>query len=181
MKWQSTPTASLALKIQLPVASFDSIFPVHRHLVTASRNQASRTPLNIWTSILSPAPNLAACLSQLKTYDAMVPTNHRGRTRRCWCALVRDPANWQHLHTPPTGNLCPNDGVHRWMGSAAQDRRATWLSAIALSTGQLCTRHPLHRQAGWRPTRYPAFGEGVVINGSGVQTHPTRAGATTPP
>jgi hypothetical protein len=49
VKWRSTPTASLALNAQLPVAAFDSIFPVVPRLVTASRSPGSQTRISIWT------------------------------------------------------------------------------------------------------------------------------------
>ena len=69
------------------------------------------------------------------------------------------------------GTVNPGDGVHRWMGSIAQDRRGNM--AVGYSVVNGTDVYPGIRYTGRRasdPLGQMPQGEGVVINGSGVQT-----------
>ena len=69
------------------------------------------------------------------------------------------------------GTYAPNDGVHRWMGSVAQDKKgniATGYSVVNATTVFPGIRY-IGRLAG-DPLGQMTLGEGVIINGSGVQT-----------
>jgi len=69
------------------------------------------------------------------------------------------------------GTYAPNDGVHRWMGSAAMD----WQGNIALgySVSNATTVYPGIRYTGrlaGDTLGQMTLGEGTIIDGSGVQT-----------
>ena len=67
VKWSATPVASLTLKTQLPVASFDSIFPCRADLprLSAATGHRESGPIPRH-SLLSPATHVAVGLSQLR-------------------------------------------------------------------------------------------------------------------
>jgi len=69
------------------------------------------------------------------------------------------------------GTYSPVDGVHRWMGSIAQDKKGNM--AVGYSVVNGTTVFPGIRYTGrlsGDPLGQMTLGEGVVINGSGVQT-----------
>ena len=69
------------------------------------------------------------------------------------------------------GTYAPNDGVHRWMGSIAQDKNGN--TALGYSVVNATTVFPGIRYTGrlaGDPLGQMTQGEGVIINGSGVQT-----------
>jgi hypothetical protein len=125
IKWRSTPIASLELKIQIPVASFDSIFPCG----PTSRDclpQPGITNANQYLDILSyrQRPTWRLAYRNFGTYDALV-TNQSvealpGVAGVRWYELRRTFGTYSLYQQ---GTYAPNDGVHRWMGSIAQDRR----------------------------------------------------------
>jgi hypothetical protein len=69
------------------------------------------------------------------------------------------------------GTYAPSDGVHRWMGSAAQDKNGN--IAVGYSVVNGVDVYPgiryTARLAG-DPLGQMTLGEGTIINGSGVQT-----------
>jgi hypothetical protein len=68
------------------------------------------------------------------------------------------------------GTYAPNDGVHRWMGSIAQDKKGNM--ALGYSVVNATSVFPGIRYTGRLssdPLGQMTLGEGVVINGSGVQ------------
>jgi hypothetical protein len=69
------------------------------------------------------------------------------------------------------GTYAPNDGVHRWMGSAAQDGQGN--IALVYSVVNGVNVYPGIRYTGrlsGDPLGQMTLGEGTIINGSGVQT-----------
>ena len=78
------------------------------------------------------------------------------------------------------GTFAPNDGIHRWMGSAAMDRKGNMALGYSVVNG--ATVYPGIRYAG-RLSRDPlgdmSLGEGTIINGSACRRRPTPAGETT--
>jgi len=173
VKWRSTPIASLTLNTQLPVAAFDSIFPC----APTSRDclpQPGITNPAQYLDILSyrQRPTFRLAYRNFKTYDAMV-TNQSvealpGVAGVRWYE-IRRTGNTYSLYQQ--GTYAPGDGVHRWMGSAAQDKKGNM--AIGYSVVNGTTVFPgiryTGRQAG-DPLGTLPLGEGVIINGSGVQT-----------
>jgi hypothetical protein len=173
VKWRSTPTASLVLATQLPTAPFDSIFPC----APTSRDclpQPGITDPNQYLDILSyrQRPTWRLAYRNFKSYDAMV-TNQSveaapGIAGVRWYEIRRVNGTYSIYQQ---GTYAPGDGVHRWMGSAAQDKKGD--IAIGYSVVNGTTVFPGIRYTGrlaGDPLGQMTLGEGTVINGSGVQT-----------
>jgi hypothetical protein len=172
VKWRSTPLASLALKTQLPTAPFDSIFPC----APTSRDclpQPGITDPNQYLDILSyrQRPTFRLAFRNFKTYETMV-TNQSveaapGVAGVRWYEIrsPRDPVIYQQ------GTYAPTDGVHRWMGSVAQDKYGNLAAGYSVVNG--IDVYPGIRYAGrvpGDPLGELGQSEAVLQNGSGVQT-----------
>jgi hypothetical protein len=173
VKWRSTPTASIVFKAQLPVASFDSIFPCG-----PSRGcipQPGITNPDQYLDILSyrQRPTWRLAYRNFKDYDSMV-TNQSvealpGIAGVRWYEIRRDGSGAYSIHQQ--GTYAPNDGVHRWMGSIAQDKNGNM--AVGYSVSNAVDVYPGIRYTGrlaGDPLGEMTLGEGVIMNGSGVQT-----------
>ncbi|HET8646438.1 MAG TPA: hypothetical protein VFO85_13170, partial [Vicinamibacteria bacterium] len=82
---------------------------------------------------------------------------------------IRDPNGSPVLHQH--GTYAPNDGVHRWMGSAAMDRMGNL--AVGFSVSNDTTVFPGIRYAGRLvsdPLGQLAQGEAVMFEGAGIQS-----------
>jgi hypothetical protein len=173
VKWRSTPEASLTLAAQLPVASFDSIFPC----APTSRDcipQPGITNPAQYLDILSyrQRPTWRLAYRNFKDHDVLV-TNQSvealpGRAGVRWYEIRRTDAAYSLFQQ---GTYAPNDGVHRWMGSIAMD----WQGNIALgySVSDATVVYPGIRYTGrlsGDPLGQMSLGEGTIMNGSGVQT-----------
>jgi hypothetical protein len=175
VKWRSTPIASLALKTQLPVASFDSNFPC----APGSRDclpQPGIVDPAQYLDILSyrQRPTFRLAYRNFKDYEALV-TNQSvealpGVAGVRWYEIRRDEAGDYSLYQQ--GTYAPNDGVHRWMGSIAQDKKGN--AALGYSVVNGVNVFPGIRYTGrlaGDPLGQMTLGEGTIINGSGVQTN----------
>jgi len=173
VKWQATPTASLTFKAQLPVAAFDSIFPCK----PTSRDclpQPGVGNRNQYLDILSyrQRPTWRLAYRNFGTYDAMV-TNQSvealpGIAGVRWYEIRRTDTTYTLFQQ---GTYAPNDGVHRWMGSVAQDKNGNIAAGYSVVNGT--NVYPGIRYTGrlaGDPLGQMTLGEGVIINGSGVQT-----------
>ena len=172
VKWRSTPTASLDLAGQLPVASFDSIFPC----APTSRDclpQPGITNPAQFLDILSyrQRPTWRLAYRNFKDYDAMVTTQSveamPGVAGMRWYEIRRTGGTYSIYQQ---GTYAPADGVHRWMGSVAQDKKGN--IALGYSVVNGVDVFPGIRYTGrlaTDPLGDMALGEGVIINGSGVQ------------
>jgi hypothetical protein len=171
VQWRSTPTASLNLVSQLPVASFDSIFPcapTSRDCLPQPGVDPSR-----YLDILSyrQRPTWRLAYRNFGTYEAMV-TNQSvealpGVAGVRWYEIRR--ANGQ-FSLYQQGTYAPNDGVHRWMGSIAQDKKGNMALGYSVVNG--VDVYPGIRYTGrlsGDPLGQMTLGEGVIINGSGSQ------------
>jgi len=171
VQWRSTPTASLNLTTQLPVASFDSIFPCS----PGSRDclpQPGVAPAQ-YLDILSyrQRPTWRLAYRNFGTYEAMV-TNQSvealpGVAGVRWYEIRR--ANGQ-FSLYQQGTYAPNDGVHRWMGSIAMDKKGDMALGYSVVNG--VDVYPGIRYTGrlsGDPLGQMTLGEGVIINGSGSQ------------
>jgi hypothetical protein len=174
VKWRSTPTASLALKVQLPTAPFDSVFPC----APTARDclpQPGITDPNQYLDILSyrQRPTWRLTYRNFKNYETLV-TNQSveaapGVAGVRWYEIRRDASGNYSIYQQ--GTYAPGDGVHRWMGSAAQDKKGN--IAIGYSVVNGTTVFPGIRYTGrlaGDPLGQMTLGEGTIINGSGVQT-----------
>jgi hypothetical protein len=172
IKWSSTPIASLNLAAQLPVASFDSIFPC----APGSRDclpQPGITDPAQFLDILSyrQRPTWRLAYRNFKNYEALV-TNQSvealpGVAGVRWYEIRRTGSSYTLFQQ---GTYAPSDGVHRWMGSVAMDKNGD--IALGYSVVNGTTLFPGIRYTGrlsGDPLGQMTLGEGTVINGSGVQ------------
>ena len=173
--------ASLILNTQLPVASFDSIFPcgvVPGTLPPSSRDclpQPGITNGSQYLDILSyrQRPTFRLAYRNFKDHESLV-TNQSvealpGVAGVRWYEIRRDGAGKYSLYQQ--GTYAPTDGVHRWMGSAAMDKKGD--IALGYSVVNGTDVFPGIRYTGrlsGDPLGQMTLGEGVIKNGAGVQT-----------
>jgi hypothetical protein len=173
VKWNSTAEASLALASQLPVAAFDSVFPCG----PTSRDclpQPGITNRAQYLDILSyrQRPTWRLAYRSFKSYDSLV-TNQSvealpGVAGIRWYEIRRSDAGYSLYQQ---GTYAPSDGVHRWMGSVAMDRVGNVAMGYSVVNGT--NVFPGIRYTGrlaGDPLGQMTLGEGVIVNGSGVQT-----------
>jgi len=173
VKWRSTPLASLTLNTQLPTASFDSVFPCAPDARDCLPQPGITNPAQ-FLDILSyrQRPTWRLAYRNFKDYEALV-TNQSVEARPGvagvrWYEIRR--ANGAYSINQQ-GTYAPNDGVHRWMGSIAQDRKGDMALGYSVVNGT--TVFPGIRYTGrlaGDSLGQMTLGEGVIINGSGVQT-----------
>jgi hypothetical protein len=173
VKWRANPIALINLEAQLPVAEFDSIFPC----APTSRDclpQPGITDPNQYLDILSyrQRPTWRLAYRKFSDYESMV-TNQSveampGVAGVRWYEIRRVDGTYS-VHQQ--GTYAPGDGIHRWMGSIAQDKNGNM--AVGYSVVDATTVFPGIRYTGrlaGDPLGQMTLGEGVIINGSGVQT-----------
>jgi hypothetical protein len=172
VKWRATPVASLTLATQLPVAPFDSIFPC----APTSRDclpQPGITNPAQYLDVLSyrQRPSWRLAYRSFGTYEALV-TNQSveatpGMAGVRWYEIRRTGGVYS---LQQQGTYAPADGVHRWMGSAAMDRKGN--IALGYSVVDGTSVYPGIRYTGrlaGDTLGQMSLGEGVIINGTGVQ------------
>jgi len=172
VQWQANPIASLKLVAQLPVAGFDSIFPC----APTSRDclpQPGITNPNQYLDILSyrQRPTWRLAYRNFGKYESFV-TNQSveaapGVAGVRWYE-IRRTGNTYSLYQQ--GTYAPSDGVHRWMGSIAQDRMGNMALGYSVVNGT--DVYPGIRYTGrlaGDALGQMTLGEGVIMNGSGVQ------------
>ena len=173
VKWRSTPIASLALSTQLPTAAFDSIFPC----APTSRDclpQPGIIDPSQYLDILSyrQRPTWRLAYRNFKGYEVLV-TNQSveaspGSAGARWYEIRRTGSTYSLFQQ---GTYAPADGIHRWMGSIAQDKKGNMALGYSVVNGTSVFPGIRYtgRLAGDTPGEMTQ-GEGVVINGDGVQT-----------
>jgi hypothetical protein len=172
VKWQANPVASIVLKAQLPVASFDSIFPC----APGSRDclpQPGIVDPRQYLDILSyrQRPTFRLAYRNFRTYESLV-TNRSvealpGVAGARWYEIRRTGGSYSVYQQ---GTYAPNDGVHRWMGSIAQDKNGN--IALGYSVVNGVNVYPGIRYTGrlsGDPLGQMTLGEGTIIDGTGVQ------------
>jgi hypothetical protein len=171
--WNAQPTASLSLAAQVPVAGFDSIFPcapTARDCLPQPGVSNPNEKLDILSYRQRPTWRLAYC--HFGEYETLV-TNQSVEARAGVAGVrwyeIRRSAGAYSVHQQ--GTYAPTDGVHRWMGSAAMDRLGN--IALGYSVVNGVDVYPGIRYTGRLkddPLGEMTLGEGVIVNGSGVQT-----------
>jgi hypothetical protein len=173
IKWKANPEASIVLKTQLPVASFDSIFPCGPDSRDCLPQPGIVNPAQ-YLDILSyrQRPTFRLAYRNFKTYESLV-TNQSveaqpGVAGARWYEIRRTGSSYSVYQQ---GTYAPNDGVHRWMGSIAQDKNGNMALGYSVVNGT--NVFPGIRYTGrlaGDPLGQMTLGEGTIINGAGVQT-----------
>ena len=177
VKWLANPVASISLNTQLPVASFDSIFPCGLYPGQTSRDclpQPGVPPTaNNLLDILSyrQRPTFRLAYRNFRTYESLV-TNQSvealpGVAGARWYEIRRAGGSYSLYQQ---GTYAPNDGVHRWMGSIAMDKNGNM--ALGYSVVNATNVYPGIRYTGrlsGDPSGQMTLGEGTIIDGSGIQ------------
>ena len=171
--WQADPVASIELKAQLPTAAFDSIFPC----APTSRDcipQPGIVNPNQFLDILSyrQRPTWRLAYRNFGDYESLV-TNQAveatpGIAGARWYEVRRINGDYAIRQQ---GTYAPGDGVHRWMGSIAQDKNGNM--ALGYSVSNATTVFPGIRYTGrlaGDPAGTMTLGEGTIVSGTGVQT-----------
>jgi len=175
--WQANPVASIVLKTQLPVTSFDSIFPCGGHPGQTGRDclpQPGVAPTaNNLLDILSyrQRPTFRLSYRNFGTYESLV-TNQSVEALPAvagvrWYEIRRTSGSYSLYQQ---GTYAPNDGVHRWMGSIAQDKNGNMALdySVVNGTDVFPGIRYTGRSAG-DPLGMMTLGEGTIIDGSGIQ------------
>jgi hypothetical protein len=173
VKWRSQPQASLVLAAQLATAPFDSIFPC----APGSRDclpEPGITNPDQYIDILSyrQRPTWRLAYRNFKTYESLV-TNQSvealpGVAGARWYEIRRTGGVYSLYQQ---GTYAPGDGVHRWMGSVAQDKKGDMALGFSVVNGT--DVFPGIRYTGrlvGDPLGEMTQGEGEIIAGTGVQT-----------
>jgi hypothetical protein len=186
VRWNATPDASLSLVSQLPVASFDSIFPcgtVAGTLPPSARDclpQPGITNGSQFLDILSyrQRPTNRLGYRNFGNYEALVATQSveakPGIAGMRWYEVRRTmdnpkPDSPSQYSVQQQGTFSP-DNVHRWMGSVAMDRQGN--IALGYSVVDGTSVFPGIRYTGrlaGDPLGQMTLGEGTIVNGTGVQ------------
>ena len=181
VKWRSTPRASLVLATQLPVASFDSIFPCG----PTSRDCLPQPGITNPTQFLDvqsyrQRPLWRLAYRNFKGYESLVTTQTveaaPGTAGMRWYEIRRTdgntvyPAGGTSYSLYQQGTFAPGDGVHRWMGSVAQDKQGNMALGYSVVNG--VDVYPGIRYTGrlsGDPLGEMTLGEGTIVDGTGVQ------------
>jgi hypothetical protein len=171
--WKNPKSASLDLKAQLPVASFDSVFPCGPD----SRDclpQPGITSTGQYLDILSYRQRATWRLAyrNFGKYDALVTSQSveatPGKAGVRWYEVRRKKGTYSLYQQ---GTYAPDDGVNRWMGSAAMDSKGNIGLGFSVVNGD--NVYPGIRYTGRLksdPKGQMTLGEGKIIKGTGVQT-----------
>lgn len=172
VKWKSTPEASIVLNTQLPVAAFDSIFPCGPTSRDCLPQPGITNPAQ-FLDILSyrQRPTWRLAYRNFKDYEALV-TNQSvealaGVAGVRWYEIRRNGGTYSLYQQ---GTYAPGDGIHRWMGSIAQDNDGNMALGYSVVNG--VDVFPGIRYTGRLsddPLGQLPQGEATVIDGTGVQ------------
>jgi hypothetical protein len=165
-------SSTFGLTAQLPTAPFDSNYPCAPTSRDCLPQPGIVNPAQ-YLDILSyrQRPTFRLQYRNFKTHESLV-TNQSVEARD-HVAGVR----WYELRNPQNpviyqqGTWAPDDGVHRWMGSVAQDKNGNLAAGYSVVNGT--DLFPGIRYAGrlaGDPLGQLSQGEAVLQNGAGVQT-----------
>jgi hypothetical protein len=179
IQWTTPPTASLVLADQLPVASFDSIFPCgiidSPPPAPTARDCLAQPGVapNQYLDILSyrQRPMWRLAYRNFGGYEAMVTNQSVEAAQRTagvrWYEIRRTAGNYSVYQQ---GTYAPGDGIHRWMASIAMDKKGNMALGYSVVNG--VDVYPGIRYTGRMagdPLGVMPLGEAVLINGSGSQ------------
>jgi len=174
VSWEDHPSGSIELKAQLPVAPFDSIFPCGPVSARDCLPQPGITNRTQFLDILSyrQRPTFRLAYREFDDYASMVTGQSveaaPGVAGMRWYEIRRDHHGTYTVRQQST--YAPADGVHRWMGSLAMDRRGNVAMGYSVVNG--VDVFPGIRYTGRLaedPLNQMTLAEGVIINGTGSQ------------
>jgi len=187
--WQSPEDASLNLASQLHVAAFTSKFPCTDTItINPPPVTGGPPPPNSQTRSCIPQPGTTRKIDILSSrqrptyrlayrnfggFETMV-TNQSvqaspGMAGVRWYEIRRKNGEYSVFQQ---GTYAPADGVHRWMGSIAMDKKGNMGLGYSVSNG--IDVYPGIRFTGRLkkdPPGQMTLGEGVIIDGTGSQLH----------
>jgi hypothetical protein len=174
--WGQPESSTFGLAKSVPIAPYDTVFPCKPSF---SRSCIPQPDTGNRIDILSyrQRPLFRLAYRNFGDHESLV-TNQSVEARE-GIAGVR----WWELRNPldpvvyQEGTYAPDDGVHRWMGSAAMDKVGNL--ALGYSVSNDTTVYPGIRYAGrlaGDPPGTLAQGEAVLVNGSGSQKKSARWG-----
>jgi hypothetical protein len=171
--WKNPNKASLDLKAQLPVASFDSIFPCSpdaRDCLPQPGISNSSQYLDFLGYRQRPTWRLA--YRKFGNHETLVTSQSveatPGMAGMRWYELRRKNGAYSLYQQ---GTYAPDDGIHRWMGSAAMDRDGSIALGYSVVNGD--NVYPGIRYTGrlkGDPKGKMTLAESKIIKGTGVQT-----------
>ena len=173
VKWNALAGASLTLNTQLPTAPFDSIFPCTPTARDCLPQPGITNPAQ-YLDILSyrQRPTYRLAYRNFKDHESLVTSQSveatPGVAGERWYEIRRVGGVYSLYQQ---GTYAPGDGVHRWMGSVAQDKKGDMALGYSVVNGT--NVFPGIRYTGrlaGDPLGQMTLGEGTIINGSGVQT-----------
>src|SRR6478609_7354752 len=171
VKWRSTPTSSLTLATQLPVAAFDSQFPCAPTARDCLPQPGVTDPAS-YLDVLSyrQRPTWRLAYRSFKGVESLVTAQSveasPGQAGMRWYEVRRSAGAYA---VAQQGTYAPADGVHRWMGSIAQDKKGNMALGYSVVNG--VDVFPGSRYTGrlaGDPLGMMTLGEGTIIDGSGV-------------
>jgi hypothetical protein len=173
VKWRNRPTASLTYAAQLPVAPFDSNFPCGPDSRDCLAQPGITDPAQ-FLDILSyrQRPTWRLAYRKFNGYESMV-TNQSveaapGVAGVRWYEIRRTNGAYSIYQQ---GTYAPNDGVNRWMGSIAQDKRGNFgLGYSAVNGTDVFPGIRFTGRFAGDPLGTMTLGEGKIAVGTGVQT-----------
>jgi hypothetical protein len=173
VKWKAIPEASLALNTQLPTAPFDSVFPCGPDSRDCLPQPGITNPAQFLDALtVRQRPTFRLAYRNFKDYESLVTSQgveaRPGIAGMRWYEIRRSLGGAYSLYQQ--GTYAPTDGVHRWMGSIAQDKKGDMGLGYSVVNGT--TVFPGIRYTGrlaGDPLGQMTLGEGTIINGSGVQ------------
>jgi hypothetical protein len=176
--WRPTPRATFGLAAQIPVAQFDSVFPCAPGARNCIPQPGTTNKIDILSSRQRPTYRLA--YRNFGAYESLV-TNQSVEARPAEAGVrwyeLRRPRGAATMSLFQQGTFAPGDGVHRWMGSIAQDKNGNIAVGYSVSNGT--DVFPGIRYTGrlaGDPAGILARGEQTLVAGTGVQTVSARWG-----
>jgi len=173
VKWKATPDASLTLNTQLATAPFDSVFPCGPDARDCLPQPGITNPAQ-FLDVLSyrQRPTFRLAYRNFKDYESLVTSQSveatPGVAGMRWYEIRRNKAGEYSLHQQ--GTYAPGDGIHRWMGSIAMDKKGDMGLGYSVVNG--VNVFPGIRYTGrlaGDPLGQMTLGEGTIVNGTGVQ------------
>jgi hypothetical protein len=176
--WTTPPRASFQRTAQLPVKEFDSNFSC-RHTPETSRACIAQRGTDQRIDVLSyrQRPTWRLAYRNFGDHEALV-TNQSVETRTTIAGVrwyeIRSPGHNPVVYQQST--FSPDDGISRWMGSAAQDRFGNMALGYSVSSSFIYPGIRYTGRLAGDVLNRMTQGEGVLINGGGSQLGATRWG-----